>query len=64
MNDLEEKIISVSTGLALGDDYFAQQEYMGSHDFIPVVHSLINECKDRINKPGIYEFKLTVSKLK
>lgn len=64
MSDESNEIISVSTGLALSDEFFTHQQSFGKHDFLPVIHSLIHLCDGKITMPGIYEFKLTINKLK
>ena len=64
MSDESKEIASVVTGLALGDEFFMQQESFGKDDFLPVIHSLIHKCEGKITAPGVYEIKLIISKLK
>jgi hypothetical protein len=60
----EKEIASFTTGLALGNDFFAQQEKMTQEDWMPVIHSLITQCDGLIKSPGIYSITLHVSKIK
>jgi hypothetical protein len=62
-NDATE-IISVRTGLALGDEYFKTHTGFGEEDFFRVIQSMMPECIKDITSPGIYEFELKVHKLK
>lgn len=64
MSDEINEIVSVVTALALGDEFFMQQESFGKDNFLPVIHSLIHLCEGKITTPGIYEIKLTINKLK
>lgn len=52
----ETHVMDCSTALAIEapiDDRWA----------LPVIHSLVTECKESINEPGIYFFRMSVSKL-
>jgi len=53
-----------NSGLAISDNYFAAQQYFQRDDLLPVLNELISACDGVIDKPGIYEFKLHVSKVK
>jgi hypothetical protein len=52
------------TALALNEDYFASQQSLCKDDLLVIVQSLVNQIGDSINKPGIYEIKLGITKVK
>ena len=58
----EKEILSCHTDLAVGNLFFCDKQHMSKRDLFPVVHSLINECDGMIKEPGIYAFRLTISK--
>lgn len=53
-----------STGLALGEEYFDMRKEFNLEDSLSVLHSLLKEAGYLIEGPGIYEFRLEVSRIK
>jgi hypothetical protein len=61
---LIEEIGLFTTALALGNDFFEQKEMKDTKFLDPVIQQLLFQCDGLIQKPGIYAFRLLVSKLK
>lgn len=64
MSQEEVEIGSYSTGLALGDEFFDDSTNTDEKFLDPVVQQLLYQCDGLIKKPGIYAFRLQVSKIK
>lgn len=62
--DEEQVVAFFNTGLAVGDDFFSKHEYMTSEDLLPAFHDLYAKCDGVVKKPGIYEFRIIITKMK
>lgn len=61
----DEKIIAgFETGLGIGNDFFAQQQYMTMEDLMPVFRELNEKCDGIIKESGIYAIRVQIVKLK
>ncbi len=60
----EKELGSFRTGLALGDTYFTGDTAKDDYYLLPAISSLMKECEGLIKVPGLYSFKLIVTKLK
>ncbi len=53
-----------STGIALDEKFFEQQPFLDEDDLLVTISSLTAQVGELINKPGTYEFKLGITKVK
>jgi len=60
----EKEILSVYTGLAVGDEFFCGRQSMTEEDLLPALHSLLKQCDGIINESGIYAIRLQLVKIK
>lgn len=60
----EKELFSCKTGIALGNDFFAQQQSATKFDIAPVAEELVRQSNIEITTPGIYELKIILTRLK
>lgn len=60
---MNDEIASVRTGLEVTDELLKDKDF-DTFIALPIITSLLHECRGFISEGGIYEFNLIVKKLK